>query len=118
MKYIITESKLYSIIDKIISQEYGAPLKMQRGPINYGLDPEYIRFFGVNQDRQKYYSDDYGDEDRPPFERNPWGMLWVNNTNLYNNIKNILGIDTEECNELIINYFKEKYNITIKKIAV
>ena len=118
MKYIITESKLYSIIDEIISQEYGAPLKMQRGPINYGLDPEYIRFFGVNQDRQKYYSDDYGDEDRPPFERNPWGMLWVNNTNLYNNIKNILGIDTEECNELIINYFKEKYNITIKKIAV
>jgi hypothetical protein len=118
MKYIITESKLYPIIDKIISQEYGAPLKMQRGPINYGLDPEYIRFFGVNQDRQKYYSDDYGDEDRPPFERNPWGMLWVNNTNLYNNIKNILGIDTEECNELIINYFKEKYNIIIKKIGV
>jgi hypothetical protein len=118
MKYIITESKLYSIIDEIISQEYGAPLKMQRGPINYGLDPEYIRFFGVNQDRQKYYSDDYGDEDRPPFERNPWGMLWVNNTNLYNNIKNILGIDTEECNELIINYFKEKYNIIIKKIGV
>ena len=54
MKYIITESKLYPIIDEIISQEYGAPLKMQRGPINYGLDPEYIKFFGVNQDREKY----------------------------------------------------------------
>ena len=117
MKYIITESKLYPIIDEIISQEYGAPLKMQRGPINYGLDPEYIKFFGINQDREKYYSDNYGDEDRPPFARNAWGMLWVNDVKLYNNIKNILGINTEECNELIINYFREKYNIEIKDIT-
>jgi hypothetical protein len=43
-------------------------------------------------------------------------MLFIQDVNLYNNIKNILGMDTEECNELIMNYFREKYNIKIKDI--
>ena len=44
MKYLITENKLYSIIDKIISQKYGAPIIMVRRDENDGHDPEYLYF--------------------------------------------------------------------------
>ena len=119
MKYLITENKLYSIIDKIISQKYGAPLIMVRRDENDGHDPEYLYFFGINQNQENFNSDDYNDyddTDYPPFSRNSWGMLFNQDVELYGNIKNLLGIDRVECNDILANYFRDKYDIYIKGI--
>lgn len=101
MKYLITESKLFSIIERLIINNYGKDLEM------FVSDSGYIRF-SIKEPT---------DESRNPFERNLWGRLWVNDSKFYHFLKTFLGLEVNELNSILRDYFSQKYNIEIKDVV-
>lgn len=102
MKYIVSENKIFSIIDKIILDKHGSSLKMYN-------DDEYLYFYPSNREVKKGNNE--------PFERNSWGRLWINDYDTYKDIKGLLGLNHEEAKEIIRNYFSTKYDIQIKDVS-
>lgn len=100
MKYIITENRLIGLVEKLFDERYGTPLNMSEDD-----DYLYFRVPGL-------------DPENRPFDRNAWGMLWVNDYIIYKRIKSLLGLNNEETKDLIKNFFENKYSIKIKKLAL
>jgi hypothetical protein len=115
MKYILSESKFNSIINKIFNSYYNEPL------IKYEDDEGYLLFIPeseitpyLNKDLKKLPQRFY---ETSKFERNRWGNLWVNDIELIEKITAILGISEEETEMVLLEYFEEKYGIKIKKVT-
>lgn len=98
MKYIITENRLYNLVDKFFIKRYGGLLRKE-----------------VNNEDYTYF---YDLENGKPFEMNMGGTLWVGDYILYKQIRSILGFDTsKEVDEFFKNYFNDRYDVDVKRVA-
>lgn len=110
MKYIIAESRFNNILDKLFINRYGSILVKEDQPDGY------IVFYDENQPYSK-------NEEQPfsqrgvPFELNIGGNLWVNDYVFFKRIRNLFGLSTIEVNELLKNYFEEKYGVEVKMVS-
>ena len=109
MKYEISEERLFKLLDKIIISHYGEPIRMV-------IDPDtekYLHFIKISDDEKKV-----GDPKRVPrmFERNSWGMLFINDQRLYNKIMSVLGVTSSEASRIILRYFEYKFGTYFKKV--
>ena len=104
MDYEITEGQLLSLINRVIVKKYGQELIMDK------TDGDYIKFTipGI--------VDKDGDEEML-FHKNYWGILWINDTEIVDKIKDLFGFDGDEIKEYLSRYFETKYGIKIKKVA-
>ena len=102
MRYIIKENRISDVIDLLIKERYGEPLEMEE-------DDDYLYFYSPSNKR--------GKGNNEPFERNAWGMLWVNDYILYKKIRNFLGLKNKEVKEYLKQYFEEKYGVKIKDVS-
>lgn len=96
MKYIIREDKLDRVLDKLFIQRYGAPLKKEV------LEDGYIDF--------------YDPEGLRPYEVNLAGTIWVNDYPFLLFIRKILGLNKDESERVLIDYFKDRYEIDGKRV--
>jgi hypothetical protein len=115
MKYILSESKFNSIINKIFNSHYNESL------IKYQDDEGYLLFIPeseitpyLNKNIKKLPDHLYNNS---KFERNLWGMLWVNDIDLIEKIISILSISEEETKIILLDYFEDKYDIRIKNVT-
>lgn len=107
MKYQIPQSKLNSIIDKIVRLVYGEELKM------YQQDDGYLYFYYGDYDvESKGFHTSY-----TPFHRNLAQNLWVDDLTLPRKISSFMSVSKDESFELLKNYFSTKYNIPVKYIT-
>jgi len=104
MDYEITEGQLLSLINRVIVKKYGQELIMDK------TDGDYIKFTipGI--------VDKDGDEEML-FHKNYWGILWINDTEIVDKIKDLFGFDGDEIKEYLKKYFESKYGVKIKKVA-
>ena len=111
MKYIITESRFNSVLDKFFIDRYGSLLVKDNQPDGY------VVFFDEHRPFSK-------DKDQPfaqrgvPFELNVAGTLWANDYTFLKKIKNYFGLKTsDEVNELFKSYFEDRYGVKVKTVA-
>ena len=104
MDYEITEGQLLSLINRVIVKKYGQELVMDK------TDGDYMKFTipGI--------VDKDGDEEML-FHKNYWGILWINDTEIVDKIKDLFGFDGDEIKEYLKKYFESKYGVKIKKVA-
>ena len=104
MNYEITEGQLLSLINRVIVKNYGQELVMDK------TDGDYIKFTipGIV---------DKDGDDEMLFHKNYWGMLWINDTEIVNKIKDLFGFDEDEIKKYLSRYFETKYGIKIKEVA-
>lgn len=109
MKYEISEERLFKLLDKIIISHYGEPIKMVVDPST----EKYLHFIKISDDEKKVSG-----SKRVPrmFERNSWGMLFINDRLLYKKIMLLLGITSSEASEIILRYFEYKFGTYFKKV--
>lgn len=112
MKYILSESKLFSIIDKFFKKYYKEPLIM------YETDdtPKYL-YFVLESDLENFvkaYKKDPTDYEfylsYVKFHRNSLGKLWVEDWDFIDHLNLILPSSIEEKKDILLSYFSEKYN--------
>jgi hypothetical protein len=96
MKYIITESKIYNIIDRLFLERYGKPL----------VKDEW--------DDYTWFKDESGNA---PFEMNLAGTLWVNDYTMYRNLRSLLGFNNSETDELLKNYFEDNFDVKVTSVG-
>ena len=96
MKYIITESRIYNIIDRIFLDRYGAPLDLDEW------------------DNYKWFKDKDGGS---PFELNDAGTLWVNDYTMYRNLRSLFGFNNDETDELLKNYFRDNFDVVVNSVG-
>lgn len=98
MKYIINESRLPDLIDKLFIKRYNGLLKKEKD------NSDYIRFFDVDGGK--------------PFELNQGGTLWINDYIFLKKLRNIFGLEKiEEVLDFFKNYFEDKYDVNVKFVA-
>ena len=104
MNYEITEGQLLSLINRVIVKNYGQELVMDK------TDGDYIKFTipGIV---------DKDGDDEMLFHKNYWGILWINDTEIVDKIKDLFGFDGDEIKEYLKKYFESKYGVKIKKVA-
>ena len=55
----------------------------------------------------------YDKNNNSVFEKNNWGMLWILNCSVYNELRVIIigyfGFPADECDNILINYLNDKY---------
>lgn len=107
MIYEIPQSKLNSIIDRIVYLIYGDTFKM------YVADNGYIYFYhgNYNVERNGY------DKNYTPFHRNLGLNLWVEDLSLPKKISTFMSLTPQESMEVVKDYFSSKYGIPIKYIS-
>jgi hypothetical protein len=103
MKYIIKENRLFNLVENLMVDRYGAPLKMEE--TNEG----YLYFHPSNREVRIN-----GDE---PFSRNTWGRLWVNDIIFYRKMKDLVGLKNREIRDLLKKFFEDKFGIKIRDVV-
>ena len=111
MKYIITESRFNSVLDKFFIDRYGSLLVKDNQPDGY------VVFFDEHQPFSKYNDQPFAQRGAP-FELNVAGTLWANDYTFLKKIKNYFGLKTsDEVNELFKSYFEDRYGVKVKTVA-
>ena len=103
MNYIITESKLNNVLDKLFIKRYGSLLVKNEQPDGYV----------VFSDGQPY------SKENNPFELNVAGNLWINDYTFFKNIKDLIGFETSlGAKELIKRYFQDRYGVKVTMVSI
>lgn len=111
MKYIITESRFNSVLDKFFIDRYGSLLVKDNQPDGY------VVFFDEHRPFSKYNDQPFAQRGAP-FELNVAGTLWANDYTFLKKIKNYFGLKTsDEVNELFKSYFEDRYGVKVKTVA-
>ena len=110
MNYTIPHERLIKLINKVFLSHYSGRLIKISGDTS-----EYLFF--LPEDIAKNY-DNRTSINLPPFERNTWGNLFINDNQIVNKIQGVFGLDFDESLELILLYFRETYGTYFKKVTV
>lgn len=104
----LSEDRLFKLINRVILNHYGQDFVVDK---KIEGDSEYVYFTIPGL----VYNDG---TDKLMFHKNFWGLLWVEDWDLYNKIKEVFGFDDDTAKEYIRKYFEKKYDIKIKGVKI
>jgi hypothetical protein len=103
MKYIITESRLNNVLDKLFIKRYGSLLVKDEKPDGYVVFLDGLPSYKENN----------------PFELNVAGNLWINDYTFFKSIKDLIGFETSlGAKELIKRYFQDRYGVKVTMVSI
>ena len=108
MNIKLSEDRLFKLINRVIVNHYGQDLVVDK-TIDGDSDAVYFTIPGI--------VDDDGD-DKLMFHKNFWGLLWAEDWDLVNKIKDIFGFDDDTIKECLHKYFEKKYDINIEGVKI
>lgn len=115
MKIILSESKLNKVVDRVFKKFYGDDLVM------VDSDGDNYLVFLPKKILEELMSKD--EHSKIPLvniskiHRNAWGNLFFDETEILFDLISVFGVKENELDELILNYFREKYKTYFKKIS-
>jgi len=116
MDVILSENNIIKLIDKIIVYHYGELLDF--------TDFKLMFYFFKKSLIDEFFNDKNTIDvsmmmlgDSSPFEVNRFGTIFVNDIEFFNLVRSVLGINDNVTGEVLLNYFKHKFNIDLKRIV-